>query len=137
MQHKIEAKIKRVRYYLSLLKAYRSECKERFTGDPMFEGALLHYLYLASDGCIALAEMMLKYKDIGASQSYYEAIDTLGEYKIIPKEFAYSFAKIASFRNFLAHDYEKIDALVICEEALNKLDDIERYLQYLQKALEA
>jgi uncharacterized protein YutE (UPF0331/DUF86 family) len=137
MQHKIEAKIKRIRYYLSLLETYKPECKERFASDPMFEGALLHYLYLASDGCIALAEMMLKHKNIGASQSYYEAIDTLGEYTIIPKEFAYGFAKIASFRNFLAHDYEKIDALVICEEALNKLDDIERYLKYIQKALEA
>jgi uncharacterized protein YutE (UPF0331/DUF86 family) len=136
MRHKIEAKIKRVRYYLSLLETYKPECKERFASDPMFEGALLHYLYLASDGCIALAEMMLKHKNIGVSQSYYEAIDTLGEYRIIPKEFAYGFAKIASFRNFLAHDYEKIDAWVICEEALNKLDDIERYLQYLQKALE-
>jgi uncharacterized protein YutE (UPF0331/DUF86 family) len=79
---------------------------------------------------------MLKYKNIGATQSYYEAIDTLGEYSIIPKEFAYGFAKIASFRNFLAHDYEKIDSLIICEEALNKLEDIEKYLQYLQVALE-
>jgi uncharacterized protein YutE (UPF0331/DUF86 family) len=136
MQHKIEAKMKRVRYYLSLLDTYKADCQEHFASDPMFEGALLHYLYLASDGCISLAEMMLKHKNIGASQSYYEAIDTLGEYSIIPKEFAYSFAKIASFRNFLAHDYEKIDSLIICEEALNKLEDIEKYLQYLQVALE-
>jgi uncharacterized protein YutE (UPF0331/DUF86 family) len=136
MQHKIEAKIKRVRYYLSLLETYKPECKERFKRDAMFEGALLHYLYLASDGCIALAEMMLKHKNIGTSQSYYEAIDTLGEYNIIPKAFAYDFAKIASFRNFLAHDYEKIDSLIICEEALNKLGHIEEYLQYIQVALD-
>ena len=131
MQHKIEAKMKRIRYYISLLNTYKSDCKERFNSDPMFEGALLHYLYLVSDGCIALAEMMLKHKNIGASQSYYEAIDTLGEYNVIPKEFAYSFAKIASFRNFLAHDYEKIDSLIICEEALNKLEEIEVYLEYI------
>jgi uncharacterized protein YutE (UPF0331/DUF86 family) len=60
MRHKIEAKTKRVRYYLSLLQTYKPECKERFASDPMFEGALLHYLYLASDGCIAHAEMLLK-----------------------------------------------------------------------------
>jgi len=137
MQHKIESKIKRVRYYLSLLDTYKSDCQERFKSDAMFEGALLHYLYLASDGCIALAEMMLKHKSIGASQSYHEAIDTLGEYNIIPKEFAYDFAKIASFRNFLAHDYEKIDTLIICEEALNKLGQIKEYLDYLQHSLES
>ena len=137
MQHKIEAKIKRVRYYLSLLENYKHECQKRFASDPMFEGALLHYLYLASDGCIAIAEMMLKHKNIGVSQSYYEAIDTLGEYSVIPKEFAYDFAKIASFRNFLAHDYEKIDTLIICEEALNKLDEIREYLDYIQESLES
>ena len=135
MRHKIEQKIKRVNYYLSLLEEYREGCKERFIADPMFEGALLHYLYLASDGCISIAEMMLKYRDLGSSASYYEAIDTLGEYRILPREFAYDFAKIASFRNFLAHDYEKIDAILICEGALSKLDEIHQYLGYIKKAL--
>ena len=135
MRHKIENKIKRIEYYLSLLKRYKPECKERFRNDPMFEGALLHYLYLVSDGCIALAEMMLKYKNIGKSQSYYEAIDTLGEFDIIPRSFAYEFAKIASFRNFLAHDYEKIDMQIICEETLEKLDDIYTYLDYIKHSI--
>ena len=135
MLHKIEHKIKRVKYYLSLLEGYKVDCKKRFIEDPMFEGALLHYLYLASDGCISIASMMLKYKNIGTADSYYEAIDTLGEYSILPRDFAYDFAKIASFRSFLAHDYEKIDSIVICEEALKKLDDIRTYLNYIQKNL--
>ncbi|WP_067330706.1 type VII toxin-antitoxin system HepT family RNase toxin [Sulfurovum riftiae] len=135
MRHKIEAKIKKVDYYVSLLEEYKVNCKERFVSDPMFEGALLHYLYLASDGCIAIAEMVLKYKNIGRAQSYYDAIDTLGEHNIIPREFAYGFAKIASFRNFLAHDYEKIDYVVICEEALEKLDEIREYLKLIDKCL--
>lgn len=135
MQHKIEAKIKKIRYYLTLLESYKADCQERFQNDPMFEGALLHYLYLSSDGCISLAEMMLKHKKIGKSQSYYEAIDTLGEYDIIPKAFAYDFAKIASFRNFLAHDYEKIDKMVICTEILDKLPQIEQYLTYIEAAV--
>jgi len=136
MRHKIEAKIKKIEYYVGLLETYKSDCKERFLNDPMFEGALLHYLYLASDGCIAIAEMVLKYRNIGRAQSYYDAIDTLGEYGILPKEFAYDFAKIASFRNFLAHDYEKIDYVVICDEALKKLDDIRTYLKMIGETLE-
>jgi len=136
MQHKIEQKIKKVTYYVTLLEEYKEDCKSRFIKDPMFEGALLHYLYLASDGCIAIAEMMLKYKGLGSADSYYDAIDTLGEYDILPREFAYGFAKIASFRNFLAHDYEKIDYIVICEEALEKLEDIKTYLGYIQNKLD-
>lgn len=135
MQLRIEKKIEKLNYYISLLESYQVDCKKRFLEDPMFEGALLHYLYLVSDGSIALAEMVIKYKKIAPAQSYYEAIDTLGEYNIIPREFAYDFAKIASFRNFLAHDYEKIDYIIICEEALNKMSDIKLYLEYISKSL--
>ena len=136
MWHKIDAKISRLRYYLQLLEQYKEGCEERFLKDPMFEGALLHYLYLMSDGCISLAEMIIKQKSLSNAQSYYEAIDILGENGILPREFAYNFAKIASFRNFLAHDYEKIDHLQICNHALEKLDDVRVYLQYIEKAKE-
>ena len=135
MQHKINKKLSKLKYYLKLLYTYKPDCKEKFLNDPMYEGALLHYLYLVSDGCITLAEMIIKLKSLNTPQSYYEAIDTLGENDIIPKEFAYNFAKIASFRNFLAHDYEKIDYLVICDEVLNKLDDISEYLQLIEDFL--
>ena len=135
MQHKIRNKISKLKYYLKLLHSYKPDCKEKFLNDPMYEGALLHYLYLVSDGCITLAEMMIKLKSLSTPQSYYEAIDTLGENDIIPKEFAYNFAKIASFRNFLAHDYEKIDYLVICDEVLNKLDEIDRYLELIEEKI--
>ncbi len=76
--------------------------------------------------------MVIKYKNLTNPQSYYEAIDILGESGVLPKEFAYNFAKIASFRNFLAHDYEKIDYLVIC----NKLEDIKEYIDYIQRYIE-
>ena len=38
-----------------------------------------------------------KLQSLNTPQSYYEAIDTLGENDIIPKEFIYNFAKIALF----------------------------------------
>ncbi len=135
MQHKINKKIAKLNYYLKLLDDYKVDCKKRFLADPMYEGALLHYLYLVSDGSISLAEMVIKLKSLNSPQSYYEAIDILGENNILPREFAYKFAKIASFRNFLAHDYEKIDYLIICEEALSKLDDIKEFIRHIENAI--
>ena len=132
MLHKIEKKISRLEYYLKILDSLKADCENRYLKDPVYEGALLHYLYLVSDGSISLAEMVIKYRNLSSPQSYYEAIDILGENEVIPREFAYSFAKIASFRNFLAHDYEKIDYLVICKEVLNKLDDIKAYIVYIK-----
>ena len=135
MPPNIEKKIAKLRYYVHLLDTFSPDCEKRFLDDPMYEGALLHYLYLVSDGCITVAEMVIKYRTLATPQSYYEAIDTLGEYGIIPREFAYRFAKIASFRNFLAHDYEKIDYLVICKEVLGKLSEIDEYLHYIETSM--
>jgi hypothetical protein len=57
--------------------------------------------------CVALAEMMIKARNLRAPSSYSEVIDIVGEHQTIPAEFAYDFARIAGFRNFLAHDLKE------------------------------
>ncbi len=135
MLHRIEEKILSIEELLETLDELKPDCDEKFLTDKIYHGALLHYLYLISDSSIALAEMVIKYKNIKKSNSYYESIDLLGEYGVIPANFAYEFAKIASFRNFLAHHYERVDYKEICENTLNKLEDIRLYLKYIQKSL--
>ncbi len=135
MQRNIELKIQKIYDYIEILESYKVDCKERFLNDSMFEGALLHYLYLVSDSSISLAEMMIKYKNLGLTQSYSNSIDRLGDKGILPREFAYSFVKIVSFRNFLAHDYEDVNYLIICDEVLQRLDEIKQYLKYIKEAL--
>lgn len=137
MLHRIESKIKSLEETVALLESMKPDCLSKFDSDKIYQGALLHYLYLAADSSIAVAEMVLKYKDLRRSNSYFESIDLLGEYAIIPAEFAYDFARIASFRNFLAHHYERIDYREICENSLEKLDDIRRYITYLRDYLES
>jgi uncharacterized protein YutE (UPF0331/DUF86 family) len=132
---RILQKIGRIREHLHLLKTLRPECHERFSSDPIYRGALLHYLYLLADGCIVLAEQVIKIKKLRLPQSYAEAFDILGERGILPTEFAFSFATIAGFRNFLAHDYEKIDEFIICADVMKRLEDVERYLQLIEEKL--
>ena len=135
MLHRIEEKILSIEELFKTLDELKPDCDEKFLTDKIYHGALLHYLYLISDSSIALAEMVIKYKNLKKSNSYYESIDLLGEYGVIPANFAYEFAKIASFRNFLAHHYERIDYKEICENTLDKLEDIRLYLKYIQKSL--
>ncbi len=135
MLHRIESKIAAIEDILTILDELKPECDEKFLSDKIYHGALLHYLYLVSDSSIALAEMVIKYKNIPKSNSYYESIDLLGEKGIIPANFAYDFAKIASFRNFLAHHYERVDYKEICQNTLDKLDDIKLYLTYIKNNL--
>lgn len=135
MLHRIESKIASIEDVLFTLDELKADCNEKFLTDKIYHGALLHYLYLVSDSCIALAEMVIKHKNISKSNSYYESIDLLGINGVIPANFAYEFAKIASFRNFLAHHYERVDYKEICESTLAKLDEIRVYIKYIKDNL--
>lgn len=128
-------KIGRIREYIALINSIKGDCVTRFSSDPLYRGALLHYLYLLADSCITLAEMVIKQKKLRHPQTYYEAIDILGENKVLEPGFAFSFAKIAGFRNFLAHDYEKIAEASVCKSILPKLEEIEEFLRQIESSL--
>lgn len=133
---RILQKIGRIREYLALINSIKEDCLPRFSSDPLYRGALLHYLYLLADTCIALAELVIKYKKLRLPQSYSETIDILGENKILEPEFAFSFARIAGFRNFLSHDYERITESGICKEVLSRLSQVEEFLRQIECSLE-
>jgi len=135
INERIEQKRGRILEHIGLLRELQADCLERFDADPIYRGALLHYLYLMADSCIALAELVIKLKGLRPPQTYAEAFDILGANGILEPEFAYSFAKIAGFRNLLAHDYEEVDSHRICKALTAGLDEVERYLKEIQKAL--
>ncbi|MDZ7334435.1 MAG: DUF86 domain-containing protein [candidate division KSB1 bacterium] len=132
---RIRQKIGRIKEYIKYIEGLADACEKKFAIDPVYRGALLYYLYLMADTCIALAEMIIKARALRPPQSYSDAFDILGENEILDKEFAYSFAKIAGFRNLLAHDYEKVDAQKICHDILKKMPDVKKFLRQIQSAL--
>lgn len=134
MNERILQKIGRIRECLAVLGSIKEDCTTRFMSDPVYRGAVLHYLYQVADSCISLAELVIRARKLRPPQSYHEAFDILGEAGVIDPEFAYSFAKIAGFRNFLAHDYERADAKAICEQALEQLGDVEEFLRQIRRA---
>ncbi len=134
---RIHQKLGRIREYLKLVRSIQDECRQRFASDPLYRGALLHYLYLLADSCIVLAEQVIRYRKLRLPQTYAEAFDILGENRILDPSFAYDFARIAGFRNFLAHDYEIIDPQVICDGILSRLTDIDRFIESIEDGLNA
>ncbi len=131
LKEKLQQKSSRIVEYLELIDLIKDGCEQKFIADPIYRGAMLHYLYLMADTCIALAEQVIRDQKLRPPQSYHEAFDILGDAGVLDPEFAYSFSKIAGFRNFLAHDYEQIEAKVICHEVLKKLDDVRTFIQQI------
>jgi len=84
-------KIGRINEYMKIIDMLKDECDVKFDKDPIYRGAMLHYLYLLTDTCIALAEMVIKKKNLRIPQSYAEAFDILGNSGVLDPEFSYSF----------------------------------------------
>jgi uncharacterized protein YutE (UPF0331/DUF86 family) len=94
---RIRQKIGRINEHLSIIRSIKDDCSARFATDPVYRGALLHYLYLLSDSCIMLAELVIKHKGLRIPQSYAESFDILGENHVLDADFAYRFTSIAGF----------------------------------------
>ena len=132
---RIRQKIGRIKEYLKYVDDLKADCDKKIIFDPYYRGALLHYLYFITVNCLAIAEIVIKNKKLRPPQSYSEAIDILGENGILDSEFAYSFAAIAGFRNFIAHDYDKIDYKKICKDILTKMPEVKKYIEKIETIL--
>jgi len=128
-------KMESVETYLRILEEIKEDCLEKFDRDPIYRGALLHYLYLTADSCIALAQMMVRWKGLGIPQSYQEAIEMLGDRGVLEADFAYEFARIVGLRNLLAHGYEKVKKDLVCEEILPRMEEVRTFLEALRRHL--
>lgn len=72
MRERIRQKIGRIREHLDPVRSLQDDCLQRFTFDPIYRGALLHYLYLVADGCVVLAELTIKHPKLRVPQFYAE-----------------------------------------------------------------
>lgn len=88
IRERIDQKRGRISEYIRLLRDLQDDCLDRFATDPIYRGAMLHYLYLMADSCIALAQLVIKYKELRSPQSYSEAFDILGANHILDPDFA-------------------------------------------------
>lgn len=76
-------------------------------------------VYLCAEIVLDIADLLIIKRGYPKPSSYSDSIYKLGDYGVIPKEFAYKFVYIAGIRNFLAHDYQK-----------NTVPELERFLKY-------
>ncbi len=130
----IAERIFKIEQDVHFLKKYIPDC-EKVIEEKILGDAILYNLYTLSDRVLRLAEVICKYKGAGYPDSYSGFIYRLGDIGIIDKKFAYSFADIAKFRNFLAHQYDELDKMRVCEEMGKNLESVEKFLEQVKTKL--
>lgn len=112
-------KVQRLKEEIKYLKDNKTKLLRTLKASIETKKIVERSVYLCTEIVLDIADLLIIKKGFPKPSTYSDSIHKLGEYKILPKEFAYKFVYIAGLRNFLAHDYQK-----------NTLPELERFLKY-------
>ena len=129
----IENKISSTRKFLGLLNRYQGYSKKEILEDIDLKGAVERYLYLAAQSTIDLAEALVAFKNLRKPATMAESFRILQEEGLISAELAGKLAKMAAFRNILAHAYEDIDGDILYEVLQHRLKDVTDFLERISQ----
>lgn len=94
--------------------------------DPYDRGSLERYMQLAAECMLDVGEMIIALRGLPKANSYREVLVVLGQNGVLDVEFAGRLANIASLRNILVHDYERVEVARLVSY-LGRLDDFRRF----------
>ncbi len=132
----IEAHLQNMEEALTNLRRYKGLSLKEFSKD-------LSYIWIAAKGMEILIQNLL---DIGAHilaseikndwDDYSEIIIKLGQYEIIPEDFAEQIHGMAGLRNILVHEYLRVDVKKLYDYLKNRLADFIEFMGYIQQYLD-
>ena len=131
----IENKISSVKKYLDILQNYKKYSRKEIEDDFNIRGALERYLYLSTQATIDTAEPFISLRNFRKPTTIREGFEILEEEKIISIKLREKMVKMVGFRNFIAHDYSKIDYDKVHYVLQNKLGDIEEFIKQIKKLI--
>lgn len=92
-------------------------------------------VYLCAEISLDIADLLITLRGLPRPTTYSDSIFKLGEYKILPKDFARRFVYIAGLRNFLAHDYQ-IDTVAELKKFLKTgINDTRKFVAFLEESV--
>ncbi|KKT57867.1 MAG: hypothetical protein UW81_C0004G0040 [Candidatus Giovannonibacteria bacterium GW2011_GWC2_44_9] len=131
----IENQISYIIKHLEIAEGYKKYSLNDLETNLMIKGATERELYIVAQAVIDLAEAVVAYKNFRKPTTMREALDILGEEKIIPNEFLADFHKIVGFRNALAHDYHDLRIDVVYDVLQNNLPQVRNFISYVKAAV--
>jgi len=93
------------------------------------------HLWQAIQGCIDLAVSACVGLDLGAPETYGSAFVKLAEAQVLDAALAERLRRAAGFRNFLVHNYEKLDLGIVLDAAHKAPTDIRAAIASLARTL--
>ena len=135
MIKEINFKLEQLGEYVSTLREYQQYDIEEIRNNRTLRGAIERYMEISLACMIDICEMIISTEKLRRPETYREVILVLGQYNILPEEFAKKLAPAAGFRNILVHMYADIDLGKLHSFLQNDIGDLELFAEYIAKYL--
>lgn len=116
---------------------YLEDNKERFLGQMQnsldVKKIVERSVFLCVEMALDISDLLIVEKGFPKPATYRDAIYKLGDFNIVPKDFAYNFVYIAGLRNFLAHEYLKNTVPTLKEFMGKGLVDLKEFIAHVRK----
>ena len=121
----IRNKLSRIEEYLTKIEEVRPDDFEGFQRDWKSQMIAERGLQILMEIIIDVANRLIALKGWGPTASSADSIRLLALKKVISSE--EPFLKMIRFRNFIVHDYDKVDHAIVYSILKNNLDDIRKF----------
>lgn len=129
-------KIKKLEEAVKFLKEYKKLSKEDFLVDFTVNAAAMHYMVLGIEIIVDVGNHLLNEIYHVRGEEYKEIIKLLGDYEIIPEEFAKENIGMAKFRNLIIHQYGKVDMKKVYQNLQKAPEIFGKFAKYFMEFLE-
>ena len=133
----VSSRLERLKEYVTYLKSYQKKSLTKIKKDYTLQGAICRYFQLSVECVIDIAELLISSLGLRKPDTGFEAVEILGENKIIPLRFSKKFAPIVGFRNILVHDYLMIDLNKVYQHLKEDLKDLNLLAKLISNFLES
>lgn len=121
---------------LDELRFFADMTYEEFKSDRKNYGLAEHYLRRILEGILTVGSHILS-RLPARTKDYQQIIISLGEYGIIPMEFAEKNRRLASYRNRLVHLYWEVSTEELHNVIREHIDDLILFLKYFKEVLKS
>lgn len=133
-REKIAERINDIEQALENLKKYERMDLKEFLDDNDNFSLVSYWLRIAIEAVLTIGTHILsRLPSNGKEKDYTQVILSLGDYNVIPKDFAEKIKGMAGYRNRLVHLYWKVSPKEILTTIREDLDDFDKFIKYIEK----
>ena len=122
------SKASSVKRHLNRIKEKRDIDLQTFLKDLDRQESILFNLQMAIQNCIDIAAHIISEEGVGVPGSTSEMFYLLEDNGYISVDITEKMVKAVGFRNFIVHEYGKVELKQVFEVAKKEIEDLEKYL---------